>query len=146
MMKSEDFYTERLKKHGVRPTAMRLAILQQLFRGSEMTSLPALEHKLPIADKSTISRTLSLFLKQGIIHAIDDGTGATKYAPSDDNMTRTLQDTHIHFFCTLCQRTFCLKGVHIPSVILPTGFSGESSNYVVKGHCPICNHKYERLI
>ncbi|MEG0038932.1 MAG: transcriptional repressor, partial [Bacteroides sp.] len=38
-----------------------------------------------------------------------------------------------------CQRTFCLKGIHIPPVTLPRNFTLESINYVMKGLCDHCS-------
>ncbi len=138
-MEYKDFYIEKLQKHNIKPTAIRLLVLQQLFRNNEMVSLHNLEDYLQTVDKSTISRTLSLFLKKELIHAVNDGLGATKYALCDDEPTSTLRDGHIHFCCTRCMRTFCLKEIHTPAVNLPSGFTIQEFNYVIKGLCPECN-------
>ncbi|MCD7714646.1 MAG: transcriptional repressor [Prevotella sp.] len=145
-MGDEAFYTDRLEQHDIKPTSTRLLVLRQLFRGDEMVSLPDLEHYLPTVDKSTISRTLSLFLSQGLIHAVDDGSGATKYALCADSDQTAFRDGHIHFYCSRCKRTFCLKQIHTPAVRLPAGFAAQSISYVVKGLCPQCNNKNERRI
>ncbi len=125
---------EKLTRHGIKATATRLLVLRQLERSDEMVSLPELEHTLLTVDKSTISRTLSLFLHNGLIHAIDDGLGATKYALTAD-------DRHIHFCCTQCQRTFCLPNISTPRVDIPRGFTIQHIDYVIKGLCPECNLK-----
>ncbi len=140
-MKDEDFYIEKLQKHGIKPTAIRLLVLRQLFRNDEMLSLPDLINLLKTVDKSTLSRTLSLFLKQNLIHSISDGMGATKYALCDDDVRSTPQEDHVHFCCVSCQRTFCLKNIHAPAVHLPSGFIVKDFNYIIKGLCPECNHK-----
>ena len=75
----EQSFLHDLEHHDIKPTAPRLLILEQLHRGDEMLSLPRLEQLLPTVDKSTISRTLSLFLLHGLIHVVDDGSGALKY-------------------------------------------------------------------
>ncbi len=123
--------------HEVKPTAQRLLILREMIRGDEAVSLPDLERYLPTTDKSTISRTLTLFLLHGLIHAIDDGSGAMKYAVSCDD-GHDDDEEHTHFYCTVCHRTFCLHHVHVPEVTLPDGFSMQSINYVIKGICPQC--------
>ena len=112
-----------------------------MTRGNEAVSLPDLERYLPNLDKSTISRTLSLFLLHRLIHAIDDGSGALKYAVCSDDCDCTVDDEHTHFFCTSCHRTFCLKHLHVPVVPLPDGFFLSSVNYVLKGLCPQCSEK-----
>ncbi len=145
-MTDEAFYTGKLGRHGIKATSVRILVLRQMLRGDEMVSLPDLERYLPTVDKSTISRTLSVFLSQGLIHAVDDGSGATKYALCDDGEEAAFRDGHIHFSCALCQRTFCLRQIHAPAVKLPSGFSIQSVNYVVKGLCPECNRKNERRI
>ncbi len=145
-MYDESFYTDRLQKHGIKATSTRLLVLRQLFLGDEMVSLHDLEMQLLTVDKSTIFRTLSLFLAHGLIHAVDDGLGSTKYALCDDNEDTIFRDGHIHFCCNQCQRTFCLKQIHTPEVKLPAGFSIQGMSYVVKGLCPECNRRNERKI
>lgn len=140
-MKHEDSFIHDLEYHDIKPTATRLLILQQLHRGDEMLSLPRLEQLLPTVDKSTISRTLSLFLLHGLIHAVDDGSGALKYNVSHQNCDHDIDDEeeHTHFYCSRCHRTFCLKQIHVPAVQLPDGFLLKSVNYVLKGLCPECS-------
>ena len=61
-MEHEEFFIHKLEHRHIKPTATRLLILQQMYRGDEMVSLPELERLLPTVDKSTISRSLTLFL------------------------------------------------------------------------------------
>lgn len=140
-MTNEDFFVHQLEHRDIRPTAARLLILREMTRGNEAVSLPDLERYLPNLDKSTISRTLSLFLLHRLIHAIDDGSGALKYAVCSDDCDCTVDDEHTHFFCTSCHRTFCLTHLHVPVVPLPDGFVLSSVNYVLKGLCPQCSEK-----
>ena len=144
MTEGEVFFEDKLRLRGIKPTAMRLLILRTMFRGDEAVSLPQLERMLPTVDKSTISRTLSLFLLHRLIHAIDDGSGSLKYNVCGDDCDCSLEDEHTHFYCERCHRTFCLKRIHVPLVNLPDGFVLGSINYVVKGLCPECAAK-ERI-
>ena len=137
-MTDESYYIHKLEHRGIKPTSSRLLILQQMIRGDEAVSLPQLERFLPSIDKSTISRTLSLFLLHRLIHAIDDGSGALKYAVCDDTCDCSVDDEHTHFYCEQCHRTFCLKHIHVPVVELPDGFALSTINYVLKGLCPEC--------
>ena len=109
-----------------------------MFRGDETVSLPQLERLLPTVDKSTISRTLSLFLMHRLIHVVDDGSGSLKYNVCSDDCDCSVEDEHTHFCCERCHRTFCLKNIHVPVVPLPDGFVLNSINYVIKGLCPEC--------
>lgn len=140
-MNDELFYTGKLLRRGIKPTATRLLILREMFRGDETVSLPQLEKLLPTVDKSTISRTLSLFLLHRLIHAVDDGSGSLKYNVCSDECDCSVEDEHTHFCCERCHRTFCLKGIHVPVVTLPDGFVLSSINYVIKGLCPECSEK-----
>lgn len=140
-MKNEEFLVHKLQHRDIKPTATRLLILQQMMRGNEAVSLPDLERYLPTVDKSTISRTLSLFLLHQLIHAIDDGSGAMKYALCADDCDCVPEDEHTHFYCIDCGRTFCLRHIAVPAVELPDGFTLNNINYVIKGLCPECNEK-----
>ncbi len=138
-MKDEQFYIEKMEHRGIKPTAIRVLILREMSRGDETVSLPQLERLLPTIDKSTISRTLSLFLLHKLIHTIDDGSGSLKYNVCSDDCECDIGEQHAHFFCERCQRTFCLKQIQAPIVELPEGFQPSSINYVVKGLCPACS-------
>lgn len=137
-MYDEQFYLDKLKHRGIRPTATRLLILRNMMRGDEAVSLRDMERYLPTVDKSTISRTLSLFLLNRLVHVIDDGSGSLKYAVCSDDCDCSVEDEHTHFYCTSCHRTFCLKHIAVPVVDLPPGFTLSSINYVLKGLCPEC--------
>lgn len=143
-MASEQYYIDKLKHRGIKPTATRLLILRAMFRGDETVSLPQLEKLLPTVDKSTISRTLSVFLMNRLIHVVDDGSGSLKYNVCSDDCDCGVEDEHTHFHCENCQRTFCLKRIHVPVVSLPGGFVLNSINYVIKGLCPECAEKLGR--
>ncbi len=138
-MKDEQFFIDKMEHRGIKPTAIRAIILREMSRGDEAVSLPQLEKLLPTIDKSTISRTLSLFLLHKLIHTIDDGSGSLKYNVCGDNCECEITEQHAHFFCERCQRTFCLKQIQAPIVELPEGFQPSSINYVIKGLCPACS-------
>ena len=92
-----------------------------------------------MVDKSTLFRTLTLFLAHHLVHGIDDGTGSLKYALCSSDCDCEIDDLHTHFYCTHCRRTFCLRGVAVPQVGLPDGFSAETINFVIKGICADCS-------
>ena len=123
----ENVYLDKLERRDIKPTAIRLLILKNMLEVGRAVSLLDLETLLDTVDKSTISRTIALFLSHHLIHSIDDGSGNC-----------VVQDLHSHFYCEKCHRTFCLEGTHIPVIDLPKGFTLHSINYVLKGICPEC--------
>lgn len=137
-MMDEKLYLKKLALREIKPTAIRLLILRTMMQHKEAFSLLDLENDLDTVDKSTIYRTITLFLTHHLIHAIDDGSGSLKYAVCSNDCNCEVDDLHTHFYCEKCHRTFCLKSIHIPMVTLPQGFTVNSVNYVLKGLCADC--------
>ncbi|MBD5357014.1 MAG: transcriptional repressor [Bacteroides sp.] len=131
---------ERLEHVGVRPTAMRLLIYRMLRKSSHPMSLLDMETELETVERSTISRTLSIFLDHDIVHAIDDGSGSVKYEACRSAHHHSINDLHVHFHCTLCDKTFCLP-IPVPEIELPQGFKTQHLNYVITGTCDKCTQK-----
>ncbi|MBP5380785.1 MAG: transcriptional repressor [Bacteroidaceae bacterium] len=129
---------QRLEHRGVKLTAMRLLVYQELEHARRPLSLRELEEKMPTAERSTIFRTLTLLLQHHLIHAIEDGSGSLRYEVCQGDDDCTLDDQHIHFYCEHCHRTYCFHDTKIPQVSLPEGFQISSINYMVKGLCPSC--------
>jgi Fe2+ or Zn2+ uptake regulation protein len=65
--------------------------------------------------KPTSMRRLVLDI---LIHSVDDGTGAVKYALCDDDC-----------ICNNCGQTHCLKEIPVPKLEMPKGFDLESANF-----------------
>ncbi|MBK6348201.1 MAG: transcriptional repressor [Bacteroidales bacterium] len=122
----------------IKPTAMRELVLRVLTDSNTAISLSDLELKFHKADKVTLYRTLRTFEENKLIHGIDDGTGAVKYALCTESCQCNPQDLHVHFHCTKCQNTYCLNDIPVPSLTLPVQFTPESINMVVKGICANC--------
>ena len=142
MVGNPEEYIIRLKKKDVRPTAIRLLVIDAITSARQAVSLSDLEVILDTVDKSSIFRTLELFVRHHLVHSIDDGTGSVKYELCEGEEECTLDDMHVHFYCTSCHKTFCFKDIHIPIVELPHGFSVESANYIIKGICHDCKEKH----
>lgn len=144
-MKDEKKYLEMLARRDIQPTAIRLLVLDAMMQARQSVSLADLDNALDTVDKSTIYRTLTLFLGHHLIHSIDDGTGSFKYAVCNDECSCGVADLHTHFHCEHCNRTFCFTNLPAPMVNLPEGFTINSINYVLKGLCPECagHHRKE---
>ena len=123
--------------HGIRPTANRILVAQALARSGRPVSLTELETALDTIDKSGIFRTLTLFREHHLVHTIEDGE-AVRYELCHSHDEAHDDDLHPHFYCEKCHRTFCLDGVAVPSIPLPSGYTGHSTTYLIKGICPEC--------
>ena len=127
---------------GINPTAMRILVLEYLLTQSSAVSLPNLENEFQHSDRTTLYRTLKTFEEKGLLHKIEDGTGATKYALCTDACESGVHyDLHLHFYCTSCGETFCLPKTEVPEVKLPNRFIMEELNLVAKGVCDRCSPK-----
>lgn len=140
----ENNYSNLLVQRGIQPTAIRLLVLKAMKQADRSVSLLDLETLLDTVDKSTIFRTLMLFLSHHLIHSIDDGSGSFKYAVCNDDCSCEVDDLHTHFHCLQCNKTFCFTNIPTPIVKLPEGFTLDSINYVLKGLCPECAKKQQQ--
>lgn len=141
-MNSQDMIS-RLESKGIRPTANRILVMKTLMGEQNPQSLSNLERKMVPMDKSSIFRTLTLFLEHDVVHAFEDGRGVLCYELCEEKGACDHHDGHIHFYCESCQRSFCMEDIHIPSFELPEGFYPHSISFVIKGECPDCRKKHQ---
>lgn len=141
-MNSQDMIS-RLESKGIRPTANRILVMKTLMGEQNPQSLSNLERKMVSMDKSSIFRTLTLFLEHDVVHAFEDGRGVLCYELCEEKGACDNHDGHIHFYCESCQRSFCMEDIHIPSFELPEGFYPHSISFVIKGECPDCRKKHQ---
>lgn len=122
----------------IKPTAMRLLVLEYLLKQITAISLSNLETEFERSDRITLYRTLKTFEEKGIIHTIKDGTEA-KYALCQNECNNGLHsDTHLHFYCTVCKELYCLPKVQIPEISLPDRFKLAELSLVGRGVCNNC--------
>ena len=141
-MNSQDMIN-RLESKGIRPTANRILVMKTLMGEQNPQSLSNLERKMVSMDKSSIFRTLTLFLEHDVVHAFEDGRGVLCYELCEEKGACDHHDGHIHFYCESCQRSFCMEDIHISSFELPEGFYPHSISFVIKGECPDCRKKHQ---
>ena len=138
-------YINRLEKQRIKPTAIRLLVLDAISNKKEIFSLLELEAELGTIDKSTLFRTLTLFQQHMLVHSIDDGSGSLKYSVCDEECDCSPQWQHVHFYCSECNRAYCLREIPIPQVVLPVGFEPKTINHVIKGVCNQCKKFANKL-
>lgn len=141
---------QALKQRGIRPTAVRLLILKQMRTVDCAQSQTDIELLLETVDRSTVSRTLSLFVERHLAHSFNGADGRLMYAlcpegchchDADDPHS---EDRHAHFVCTVCHRTFCLRNMPLPDPQVPDGFNVASASYLLTGICPDCRYKKQK--
>ncbi len=130
---------ELLETRGIRPTPNRVIVLDAILRAGTPVSLIELETGLDTLERSSIFRVLTLLASRNLLHAIDDGSGSTKYEVCKGHHNHSASDMHCHFHCLSCGRTFCLETIKVPEPQLPDGFTTSAINYMVKGLCPDCS-------
>ena len=101
-------------------------------------SLAELERKIVTIDKSNVFRALTLFKEHHLVHTIEGGSDGTKYELCHSHSHEHDDDQHPHFFCEVCQQTYCLEGMKMPALELPEEFEAHTANYIIKGVCPHC--------
>lgn len=142
MTKRSQIMNENLEKKllskKIKPTTMRLLVLQQLMQQTSAISITELENYFDKVDRTTLYRTLKTFKNKCIVHCIEDGTGATKYALCMIGCKGQPEDLHVHFHCNNCKKTFCLTQTSVPMVQLPVNFELTEINMVIKGNCGNC--------
>ena len=129
-----------LEEHGIKPTANRIVVVRALASSMLPQSLAELERNIATIDKSNIFRALTLFREHHLVHAIEGSSDGTKYEICHSHSSEHDDDQHPHFFCEVCQQTYCLDYAEVPQIQLPEGFSMKSSNLMIKGICPHCKH------
>lgn len=123
----------------IKPTAMRLLVLEYLLKQKTAISLSNLETEFERSDRITLYRTLKTFEEKGIIHTIKDGTEEAKYGLCEDECSNGLHsDAHLHFYCTVCKKMYCLPKVQIPEIKLPNKFRLQELSLVARGVCNNC--------
>src|SRR5680860_463658 len=89
-----------LEEKKVRTTAMRILIYKFMAQNKIAVALTDIENAFTKAERTTLYRTLKTFEEKGIVHQIDDGTGASKYALCEEGCKCDIeQDLHLHFLC-----------------------------------------------
>ncbi|WP_417443904.1 Fur family transcriptional regulator [Joostella sp.] len=134
--------TAHLEDHKIRPTAMRILILDFLKNNTYAVSLRDIEDNFEKSERTTLYRTLKTFEDSGLVHQINDGSTIPKYALCvHENHLEKHTDLHLHFYCTKCENTMCLTEHKIPQIALPKGYIPDDVNMIVRGICDDCNQE-----
>ena len=131
-----------LKRNTLSVTESRKAILDLFIDSDGALAHADIEKNISTDfDRVTVYRTLQTFFENGIIHQIPTTDNTVLYALCKDKCEAGHHhDEHVHFICTLCDKTICLDEVTVPQVKLPKGFKPLQKAMVVKGICAECKN------
>lgn len=129
-----------LKKNKLSVTEGRKKILELFISSNGALAHADIEKSTgEIFDRVTVYRTLQTFVEKGIIHLIPTTDNSILYALCSDNCEAGHHhDNHVHFVCTVCNKTICLDEVTVPQVQLPKGFKPNHMQMLVSGICGDC--------
>ena len=129
-----------LIESGIRPTSIRLMVLKEIIEYDHTFTLADMEQRMATLDRSTLFRTLMLFVDHKLLHESDNGSGSKLFCRCECSHEHH-HTPHIHFTCTACRDTFCIKDVNIANIPYPEGYEVEEINLTMKGLCPKCKQK-----
>lgn len=126
----------------IKPTPMRMLVLEQLILQRRNLSLTDLEHLLYPSDRITIYRTLQTFIKNGLVHSFNTlNNSPSIYALCSKDCKSDLHfDNHPHFFCELCKQITCNNYFSYTIEIKPNSpqYKVNKIEITLKGICPTC--------
>ena len=126
-----------LTESGIRPTAIRLMILRDIIGYDRPFTLADMEQRMATLDRSTLFRTLMLFVEHKLLHEADNGSGSKLFCRCECSHKHH-HTPHIHFTCTACNDTYCVKDIDLSAIPHPEGYEVKEINLVMKGLCPKC--------
>lgn len=132
---------EALETAGLRPTEIRMEVLDILYRkGEPLTHGEIRQLSRQELDRVTLYRTLDSLTGKGLVHKVQGVDGAWRYCAHPLKHPGCPGD-HPHFLCLKCGRMICLEGQTLPYVNVPEGFHVEGKQLVVYGTCPECRDR-----
>jgi Fe2+ or Zn2+ uptake regulation protein len=129
--------TEAFRDRGLKVTPQRQLIFRLLYGNGAHPSAEAVYaravEEMPAISLRTVYQTLNDLTAMGEIHALDLGTGATRFDPNVDD--------HHHVVCSSCGRVVDVA-LTTPSIEIPEhvadAFEVDSTEVVFRGRCATC--------
>lgn len=140
-MQSLSHTASLLKKHGIRPSLQRIAVMDYLATHRTHPTADeiyaALAPQIPTLSKTTVYNTLALLVRQG----------AATQLHIDPREARFDGDTapHGHFYCEECGTLYDIPFSAPPAVpVLPQGYLLRATQLYYRGVCAACTPLPER--
>ena len=128
-----------LKNKKIRETPFRKKVLAVFDKYNNAISLTVIENELKKFDRTTLYRTIKVFLEKGIIHEIKINGEDSNYALcQEESDINTHHHQHIHFKCTNCGIISCVEIDEFPSINIPK-YKIERLEIQAIGLCKNCN-------
>ncbi len=126
-----------LKKYRVNITKTRLLVLEAFLESSEpLTRKHFFNETLPDMDRTSIFRTLNLFVEKNIIYRLPGTDGIRRYS-----LRQATNVVHSNFICSSCKKIIPLKTIMLPEVELPDNYTQQNMEIVIDGLCDECRNK-----
>ncbi len=125
-----------LKNKKISETPFRKEVLAIFGKYNNAIPLSVIEKELKQFDRTTLYRTIKVFLEKDIIHEITVSGEDSNYALCQEK-SNTISHRHIHFKCTSCGKIFCVELDKFPSINLPK-YKIEQLEIQAIGLCQCC--------
>ena len=130
-----------LRSHELRPTKIRIAVIDLLQNDTSALSHSEIEKRLEMnVDRVTLFRTLNNFTEKNIVHRIVNDNSVASYALCDLEKCTVEghSDKHVHFKCDQCGKIYCvaLNNSFYPKI--STDFVITEWKISVEGICYSC--------
>jgi Fur family transcriptional regulator, peroxide stress response regulator len=136
-VKSVDELTEQLRSRGMKVTPQRQAIFRALRESrvhpTAESVYAVVSAEMPTISLRTVYQTLNDLAAMGELHALDLGTGSTRFDPN--------LDPHHHLVCDGCGRVIDVPArsrVSAPRPEVAEGFEVTTTEIVYRGRCAQC--------
>ncbi len=120
-------------------TVGRIAIINLLMAAEYPLSQQEIAHRLLKVSMNGVSiyRSLDAFLKAGIVHRVESGDRAWRFAICGCD---TRGHCHPHFICKQCGKVECLSGHKLPELgEMQAGYEAEEQEFYIRGRCAGCS-------
>jgi Fur family ferric uptake transcriptional regulator len=116
-------FKQKIQQCGLKATAGRIALLQQIYIAKEPLSYDDLRSSLSM-DKASFYRSIAKFEERGVVNSFESSNKRRYY--------EYRRDVHAHFICLDCGVIECIreKIIHMPEYRIETA--------VLTGHCKKC--------
>lgn len=125
-----------LRKKGIRPSYLRIKILEYFFKYHNHPSVnmiyDELQDKIPTLSKTSVYNTLSLFNQHHMIESLGITDNEQRY-----DLYRT--KTHAHFYCEVCSEITDINfAIDEQIAEVFKEYEVQSQSIQFKGICPNC--------
>ena len=127
-----------LKNKGLKETAFRKDVLDVFAKHKNAIPVTTIEKALKEFDRTTLYRTLKVFIDKGVIHEIALNGNQTNYAMCAHTCSdQEHQHQHVHFKCDTCSKVFCVEVEKLPAIKLK-GYQINQLEIQASGVCVNC--------